>query len=324
MERSETSGLRQRLKQSRAFFFSLIAIAAIWLVTSMSDSRVYREQYCLIIEGIDRARYAVPSIDSVLTVDITSNGFNALRRGLNKNRVIHIDASRQIAASKSEEINLSLNINEYIDIIRNQIDMRGVSSMKPVTAELHLTLSQRCSKAFVPQIENVTFQFAAMKGLYGKPVIIPDTVWLYGSQASLDKIDVLRAEQQTIKDIRTSSKHRVKLEAEWRGCADVYASTESIEIFIPVESYIEKAVTVPVTHTMPNSYKRIQLYPSSVKLNCLVTRREYDDINGTEFVVTISGIADSSKYLTPIVREFPANVRVKSIDPPQIQYIIIK
>lgn len=316
--------MRHRLKQSRAFIFSLIAISAIWLVSSMSEQKVYREHYRLSLDGIDRAKYAVKSIDSVLTLDITSNGFYALRRGLRKNCVIHINIGETIAKDKTEEIKVRISTNDYIDAIRNQIDSRGVASIKAVTEEIEAELSERCEKAFVPSIDKVNFQFAAMIGLYGEPVMIPDTVWLYGSKESLEKIDAIGAEPQTIKEIRSSMRHRVKLDGSWKKYGDVYPSTETIDIFVPVEKYIEKTISVPVVYETPSQYKRVQLYPSSVKLTCLVAEREYDEIDENSFTVTVRDISDTLKHLQPTVTEFPSNVRVKAITPSQIQYIIIK
>lgn len=324
MDDSGTPGLGHRLKQSRAFFFSLIAISAVWLVSSMSEPKVFREHYRLCFDGIDTARYAVTAIDSSLTLDIRSNGFQAFRRGLNRNKAIHIDVARKIDEKKADDIQLSLLTDEYTDIIRKQLDMRGVSDVKPVANMLHVKLAQRQSKAFVPEIDNVGFQFDAMVGLCGKPQVRPDTVYLYGSQASLDKIDAVRAEPQTIKNIRISGKYRVQLAKEWQKFPDVHPSTQTVDIYIPVETFTEKSVSVPVNYSTDKNYKRVQIYPASVTVKCLVPQNKYAAINSDNFSVTARLVSDSSNYLTPVVTSFPSDVRIKSISPQQLQFIIIK
>ena len=323
MDTQGKSSFRQRIRQSRAFIFSLIAISAIWLISSMSDQKTYREHYKLSLVGYDNRKYATLLSDSILTLDVTSNGFHAFSRGLKKNHSISLNLSDKMQKA-GKNIQLSLEVEDYIDIIRKQIDMRGVTSVKAVNNTINLSLAQRESKAFVPIIDDVIFQFDAMSGLCGNPEIKPDTVFLYGSRTELDQIDAIYAMPQTIKNIRVEGRYRVKLQPVWKDFADVYPSVESILIHIPVDTFIEKNVTVPITFTAAKSIKRVQLYPSEIKVNYLVPKRLYDNFSSDDFQVSVTLDDDSSSYLTPVVTRFPADVRIKNMSPQKIQYIIIK
>ncbi len=322
MDNKETKGLWQRIRQSRAFFFSLIAISAIWLVSAMSEQKTFREQYRLALDGIDYNRYAVTSADSTLVVDITSNGFNALRRSVRKNKTIHVSVAKQIEG-QNDNVKVSLDTEEIVDIVRNQIDNQGVSAFKIVNSTISLAMALRESKAFVPNIDNVEFLFDGMNGLCGEPRLMPDTVFLYGSHASLEKVDELRAQPQTLKHIRMSGKYRVRLEPIWEKYPELHPSTESIDIYLPVETFIEKTISLPVSFSADN-VKRVQLYPSTVTVKCLVPRKLYANIAADDFAVTAKPANDSSSYLVPVVTQFPSYVRIKSISPERVQYIIIK
>lgn len=324
MKKSRTSDMRQRIRHSRAFFFALIAIAIVWLVSAMSERKVFREQYKLFLDGIDTAQYAVTQIDSSITLDITSNGFYAFRRGIRKPHSVHINIAKQIGKLPEDNIQLSLDIDDYWDLIRNQLDTRGVSDIKAVNNMLHLSMSKRESKAFVPNIDAVDFQFEGMVGLCGEPKIMPDTVFLYGSAASLAKIDEICASPQTLQHIRMSGKYRVKLQPDWKKYPDLRASTNEVDIYVPVESYTEKTISIPVEFASDENIKRIQLFPSTVSINCLVPRKDYANVKADDFTVVATINNDSVSYIQPVVTRFPANVRIKSITPPQIQYIIIK
>jgi len=129
---------------------------------------------------------------------------------------------------------------------------------------------------------------------------------------------------QTIKNIRVEGRYRVKLQPVWKDFADVYPSVESILIHIPVDTFIEKNVTVPITFTAAKSIKRVQLYPSEIKVNYLVPKRLYGNFSSDDFQVSVTLDDDSSSYLTPVVTRFPADVRIKNMSPQKIQYIIIK
>ncbi|MBO7490547.1 MAG: hypothetical protein J6T88_09745 [Bacteroidales bacterium] len=324
MNRRQTSELRQRVRHSRAFVFALIAIAIVWLVSAMSERKIFREHYQLFLDGIDTAQYAVTNVDSTITLDITSNGFYAFRRGMKKPHSVHLNISKKIRKSDNDIVQLSLEVNDYWDIIRNQIDMRGVSEINAVNNKLHLSYARREKKAFLPKIDAVEFQFEGMVGLCDEPKIIPDSVYLYGSAASLAKIDAISAEPQTLQHIRMSGKYRVKLQPDWEKLPDLRISTKYIDIFVPVETFTEKAITVPVEFTTEGNIKRIQLFPSNVTVNCLVPRKDYASVQEKDFQVVASINDDSSNYIKPVITHFPANVRIKSITPSQIQYIIIK
>lgn len=323
MEQEETKPIRQRLRQSRAFIFSLMAIFVIWLVSSMSEQKTFREQYRIYFDGIDNEKYATLATDSILALDITSNGFYAFRRGIEKNKSIHIDVSNLIDRNQ-HDIQLELDINEYIDIIRRQIDSRGVSAVKPVGSTLGINLSIRECKAFVPNIDNVVFQFDDMSGLCGFPELKPDTVYLYGSRSVLDKIDALEALPQTIKNIRITGLYKIKLDTVWKKYPDLHTSAESIDIFLPVETFTEKSIAVPLHYSADKNVKRIQLYPSTVTVKCLVPKRLYNSIDAADFEANVCIGSDSINHLQPVVTRFPANVRVKSISPEKVQYIIIQ
>ncbi len=323
MSKSQTRSFRQRIRHSRAFIFALIAITIVWVVSSMSERKAYRESYNLIFDGIDTAKYAVTSIDSTIVLELTSNGFYAFRRGIRQNHDVHISVASKIGSNKNA-IQLTLKTDDYSELIRSQLDMRGVSDFKIVDDILTITLAKRECKAFVPKIDDVDFQFEGMVGLCGEPQVSPDTVYLYGSSESLAKIDAIYAAQQTLPHIRLSGKYRVKLRPDWQKYPDLRISTQSIDIFVPVEVFTEKAVTVPVEYTVNDNIKRLQLFPSSVTVNCLVPRKDYAAIQAEDFCVLATIDNDSSNYIQPVVTRFPANVRIKSITPSQIQYIIIK
>ena len=295
----------------------------------MSERKVYREHYRLHLDGIDTAKYAVTGADSTIALDITSNGFYAFRRGTGRQHDIHINIANKLKGQKSGDIQTTLQIEDYIDIINKQIDMRGVSETHPVSNTLLVSLAERQSKAFVPDISGVDFQFDGMVGINGSPLITPDTVYLYGSRQSLDKIDHIAAEPKNLKHIRFSSRHRVRLEPVWEQYPDLRASVKEIEIFVPVDPFTEKSVTVPVTvstdaQSAASGIKRIELYPANVTVNCLVPRNKYAEISTGDFIVTAKIDSDSDTFIQPVVKQFPACARIKSISPQQVQYIIIK
>ena len=308
----------------------MAAVVLVWLIASMSDNKHFRETYNFVFDGIDRSQYAVLQIDSTATFDIVSNGFRAFNRGMRGNHYIHINVAKQIKnyRNNSDDIKFTVNLEELLDLVRSQMDTRGVSEITPVTPLLTLHLSPRCSKAFVPDLSPVQFEFEEMVGLCGEPLMSPDTVWLYGSQASLDKVTSIRALPQTIRHIIISGRHRVALDTSWRKYGDLYISTPTISVNVPVEHFTEKVFRLPLRLPQSNSKlqasDKVSLYPEQVEIRCIVPRNEYNNIQADDFSVAAIMASDTSTTLTPVVTEFPANVRIQSVSPRQIQFIVFK
>ena len=324
MEKQTDKGLRHHLRQSRAFLFTLIVIALLWLMSNMSELRSYREYYAVRFTGFDTVRLATTYVDSVIAIDVTSNGFRALHRSLSPKRTLRFSVPSNLSVSDSHSVAVSVNTNEIVDLIAGQLDMRGVTSITPVQPTLSLRLALRQRKAFVPDISKVSFRFQDMYGLSGQPVVSPDTVWLYGSQASLDKIDSLYAAPQTIEPVSRSDSYQVQLEPVWRKYPDLRVSTPQVSVYLPVDIFVEKTVSVPLSFTSPMDVKRIHLYPTQVNVQFSVPISEYTTYGPDDFSVSVNINNDSGAFLHPVVNRFPSLVRVQSVSPSEVQYIVIK
>lgn len=324
METNERKSIWSKLRQSHAFFFTLIVVFLVWLVSNMSEKRTYREQFQVRFEGYDTLAYVAVQADTTMTLDIESNGFYALRRSLEPRRPLKFNIAKLMKKKKGEPIQISVNLDEQSVIIAEQLDMRGVSSLHVIERQLGLQLMRRHRKAFLPDISDVTFQFEGMQGLCGNPRISPDTIWLYGSDASLDKINQLRAEPQTIEHITHSGNHKIRLKPVWKQFPDLRVSSPTVNVYLPVEMFVERTVSVPLSINASDSLHRINLYPTEVSVKYMVPMTEYNDYTADDFQVTVNVTNEDEIYLKPEVSRFPSQVRVKSISPSEVQYIVIK
>ena len=321
------SSIRQQLKQSRAFFFALVAVAIVWIVTAMSEQKQFRESYPIAYDYLDTSLYAIQHKDSILTIDISSNGFNTFRRSKEKRngKAIHFDMAKLVSQHANDSaFSLVINTDEYLDLIKKQLNMHGVSEVSPVNEKLTLQIALRESKAFVPEIGNVTFNFDKMVGLSGEPVIIPDSVYLYGSHESLSKVETIEAKPCIINNIGKSGRYKIPLSKSWEKYPDLRISTNEIEIYLPVEKFIEQNVTLPIVLTDKNDNEQWNLYPPSVTVQLLVPESKIGSIDLSKCVVSASTKECIDNHIVPQLTKFPSSVRLKSIIPEKVQYIIIE
>jgi len=316
--------LLERLRKWQGYIFAVLAVFVVWIFSTMSEVKSYTEVYPYQVEGIDTARYAVSRADTTLTLELQSNGFNALRRSLEPRRTLHIDIAKLVPYPISQPTDLNIHLHEALPTLTPQLRMSGVRDVKPGANSLHLTISPRESRKFVADLSQVQFVFDGSHGLDGNIRLVPDSVVLYGSRESLDQVVSLRAQPTTFYNIRRTTTFRVALEGDWKRHSDLRCSTDSISIYLPVQPFVEKRFTLPVEVITPVEGLRVQLHPSTVTLRCMVAEKNYSHIDASQFRATATYRSDADDYLEVIVSQFPSNVRIMDITPSHLQYTVIQ
>lgn len=301
----------------RSFWIILLLTVATWVVVTMSEHADYPIDVHISYKGYDTARYAVEYSDTVLPVVINSNCFWAISRHyqLSKQRfVIQVQGDTVVHVGKN-----------LLDEMVKQLDLSGVYGVTSQAETLRFAVSERSSKGFEPQLKGVEFLFADQYGLSGMPELSPDTVWLYGDSASLCKIDAISTRATRVRDISDSGYCMLALDPVWHKYTDVKSSNDSVRLFLPVERYIEKTLSVPVTFVCDNGQVRVRLYPERVDITVWVMARKYDEINSD--MVTAEVEYDPSvptKNLSVRITRFPSFSRIKHVEPEELQYVILK
>lgn len=303
--------------KSRSFWTILLFTAVVWVIATMSEHSDYPLTLRVEWTGYDTARYVVTYADTALPLTITSNCFNAIARY----RAVQREPYR-ISVVGDTSIRLS---NAVLDDLLRQMGFTGCHGVSTPVEALQCRLSERQRKAFVPQLSGVEFHFADQYGLAGTPRLEPDTVWLYGDSASLAKVGCLATQPSEIYGIRDSGYCPLLLDTAWRRYSNLRCSHDTLRLFIPVERYVEKTISVPVTFRCSDQQVRVHLYPERVDVSLWVSKANYgklyDDM--VEAVAEYDPAAPESVLPVRITR-FPAFARVKQVSPSTLQYVIIK
>lgn len=301
----------------RSFWIILVITAIVWLVATMSEHGDYPLEIRVEWQGYDTTRYVVTQVDTLLPVTINSNCFLAIGR--------YRAAKRQpFTIMTSGDTVVKVNDALFNDIKR-QFGFHSIYGFKSSVEELGITLVERQRRPYVPQLRHVDFEFAEQCGLSGSPVLQPDTVWLYGAKEHLDQIPSLFTMTARIAQISDSCYRMLALEPVWQNFPDVRPSVDSIRLFLPVDRYVEKTLTVPVRFQGGGIQSEVRLYPEWVDVTLWVPVGAYDEINADQVHVAVDySSAKGAKELPVMATLFPSNTRVKQIAPSAIQYVIIQ
>ena len=300
----------------RSFWIILLITAAVWVVSRMSEHDNYPLQVRLSWQGYDTARYAMVSADTVLPVVVNSNCFQAIARHFIVKReayVLHVAGDTTVTVG-----------SRLFDDMASQLGFVGLHGVSSSVEHLQLRLSERRSRAYAPQLRGVEFRFADQYGLSGQPRLEPDSVWLYGDTASLAQVEGLCTAPAVIDGVSDSGCFRLALEPVWRNYPALRASVDSVTLFLPVERFIEKTISVPVTLLCDDNQVRARLYPERVDVALWVSARRYDDLLADMVEAEVEYTSSAGKTLDVRVTRFPSFARVKSVSPSTLQYVIIK
>jgi len=268
--------------------------------------------------GVDTVQYAVVSADTILPLQVEMSGINAVVvSAFDIRPVVKVDMS-------AGGMHRAVAISDCADIIRQQLDGIGDPQLSGMNDSLRLHLAQRGSRTFPIRLDSVNVTFADQYGLYGQPIVEPSTVTLYGDDSLLATIDAVQLQAASIEGVNSTSTYKLQLDRKWLAMGDIHASVDEATLFLPVEQFVEREFEVPIEVDTPDSTLRLRLYPDEVKVRVWIAQR---DINRTpDFRVTINyaDILAGNTNVTPRLEQFPAWLRPRSIEPAQVQCVLIK
>ncbi|MBQ9546777.1 MAG: hypothetical protein IJU90_05775 [Bacteroidales bacterium] len=301
----------------KEYFIALAFSVLLWFFSAMSEERVFDNTLHIEWTGYDTARYVIAEADQSVRVSITSSGFAAL----SNNHTLQNESFR-IAATADTVVQFS----DCQRAIVSQMGLRGVRVIEARQPSLSLKLTEHASRPFVPLMSKVQFEFADGYGIYGKPVVTPDTVWLYGSEESLSEIGQLCVSATTISGITTTNTYTVDLEPVWEHYIDVRPSTTQVTIRVPTAVYSEQVMTLPIALRSADSDVRLRIYPEQAQVTLWVADQNKNHIatDMIELSVDYDRREPSSDRLSIRATEFPDFVRIKKIEPEEVRFVIIK
>lgn len=321
------SKLGERLGTMKPFLIVLVCTIAVWMGAAMSEEQDYPTTYHVEWRGLDTSRFVVVRADTAVDVVLRSNGFHALSRSLGEGyRHLVIDVSKSMPAQHGSKFVIRMDTRYAVQRSNQRNDIGGISTVGSRREQLELVLAERRYKRFKPQLIGVAYNFAPQYGLGGDALVTPDSVTLYGSQESLDKITRVATMPIVIANIDHSGKHSIDLNpAIWQDFPDLYPSTEQVEVYIPVRRFAEKTIEMPVRVVGLDAPMKVKLYPDNVQVQMLVPTDDYSTIRTSDFQV-LASYSDTLRNGSMRVRlaRFPSYARIVSVSPHEVRFVVIK
>ncbi|NLI99935.1 MAG: hypothetical protein GX371_02115 [Bacteroidales bacterium] len=112
---------------------------------------------------------------------------------------------------------------------------------------------------------------------------IPEIVTAYGSQLSLDQLEVAVTEYTLIKNLKATSQLPININP----VEGVKFSPPQVDIFIPIEEYTERTFDVPIAAVGLPDNLDVKFFPSRATVTFTVTLEEYKKIVPEDFEIVL-------------------------------------
>lgn len=150
----------------------------------------------------------------------------------------------------------------------------------------------------------------------------PDSVMVYSSKSLIDSLPMLYTEQLILNGLTDTTRVMVSIDLP----VGVKIVPQQVEAIIPVASYTEKTIEVPVVGIHFPSGILLRTFPSQVKVIFNVNIRQFNTIKEGDFkaIIDYNQIKDSApKKVVPLIVA-PEGVTTIRVVPKELDYLIEK
>lgn len=303
-------------KFSNILFFVTIA-ALFWLLIKLSANYTVTEPLTIDIKDAP-ADLVVVDGSQELKVTLSTSGFELLNYYFKPASKRKVDISlEEVPLHKDSEGTYSFSISYAKEKVAKYLAIEP-SEVSFDENRISVRMEQLDSLR-VKVMPNIDISYEKQYNRHGRIQIKPDSITIYGPKSKLKEIDNIYTESISLKNISSNIDINVPLHPEEM----INFDSKEVNIKINVEKYTEAIANVKIEN---NSDKKLRLFPDKVKIKYIVSLTDYNIIKDNSFIISIdtADISSENNFLPVYLIDYPSNTRIISIEPKEVEYIIIE
>ncbi len=307
----------QAFKQFSSMMIFVVIAALFWLLIKLSSNYTVTEPLTINIKDTP-ADLVLTNGTQKIKVTLSTSGFELLNYYFKPISRRKVDISlEEVPLHKDGESTYSFGSSYAKEKIANFLTLEP-SEISFDENRIILNMEQLDSIR-VKIIPNADLTYEKQYNRIGKIQLTPDSVTIYGPKNEIAEIDNIYTENFTFRNINQNIDINVPLKLDGMLNAD----HKDINVKIFVEKYTEAVVNVPIIN---NSKENLRLFPDKVKIKYIVSLTDYNIIKENSFKVNIdtTDINPENNYLPIYLTDYPNNTRILSLEPKEVEYIIIE
>lgn len=312
---AEGSG-NQNFKSITGMIICIIIAALLWIIIKLTVEYTVTEPFAIRFTDIP-ADQIIQNENYRVEATMTTTGFKLMNYYLKapKNREIQLS----LKDINYKKINfetysyskryLEEKIAEFISATTNEVQ---------VADELQYFVMSKLASKKVKVLPQTSLDFDRQYNYYGEPIAIPDSATIFGASKDIQDIQYLQTEVVNKKNVNQNIETNAKLALK----DNIQCDINEVEIVVNVEKYTEAEVEVPIT--IPDD-TQLHLFPNKVKIRYIVAIKDYPIINDISFKVTIDPEGIFLNETLPVkLLLYPNNTQIISINPEEVEYIVVQ
>ncbi len=269
-----------RLKREYLIFLGFLALSSLfWLLKTLE--KTYETEYGFNIDFYDKKGYVFDEgLPKEVTLTVEETGFDLLRYKLNPNfqtvslSLEELIQRRERRRSTGNFFLLSSDIKG--PIARYLPSTTTIKNIQPDT--LYIRFGRQVQKK-IPVSFNGKVIPARQRMISGNIRLTPDSVTIFGSARILDTLLSVRTEFETFDNVKDTLSQTIRLQK----IPGIEFAQNRFNIMIPVETFTEKTVNVPVIGIgFPNNMQ-VRTFPGLVQVSFFVGVSRFSTVDERNF-----------------------------------------
>ncbi len=315
----------RRIIKSRDFPVFLVFLflsVCFWFLNALRNEYVSAVDIPVVYSHFPSDMMAANELPVRISVDLKAEGFQLLKyRQKDFFDPIEINVDQLMPYKKGADFGVFFIPKQYARQLSAKIS--GSAELIDVIADtVHISLRpRRTRKLPVKPLLRLSFEKQYIRS--SNHSVIPDSVIVMGAASLIDTmrwISTVAIEEKGVKD---SLVRIVNIDTS----SGVIATPGVVEVRVPVESFTEKSVMVPVFAINMPENSEFKSFPSTIKVNFLVGLSRYNDVGPSDFAAIVD--YNDTKGLTTDklkvkIEKTPADILNMTYSPIFVEYLIEK
>lgn len=306
-------------KRLNVFLLFLFSAFVILIFTKLSKEYTDTISFSIKKENVPEDEVILKDSTQKLNITLKTHGFNWLKYYLEV-PTIDIDFSKEVY--KKQNTYVYAKPVSYLNekkVFQNKVKLLNIN---PDT--LVFKYDTNLVKKVPVQIET-DISFAPGFDVLNDYKATPDSVVVIGPHEIVQKIDGIKAQKVTLKNVKTDIATTTNLVLP-KQAKDLKFSVKKVEVVADVEKFTEGVVTIPVQITNAPEDISIKYFPKEVKVSYYTSLDNFNSIKASDFKVRcdFKKVIKNQSVLIPELVKIPDNVKHVKLHQQHIEFIILK
>jgi|GEM_PF-3289947 hypothetical protein len=298
-----------------AVFFCIASL--LWLINALNKTYTVDITLQAKYSHIPKTKAPITKAPEEIVVQVTASGFSLLQYYMYSSQQIDVNIEKRLQDDIDGDSTLVINIAKEITDAHLFSKSIQIQSVKP---EFVTFIFAPVSKKKVKVVALYDIECLQQYQLSQTPVVIPDSIFVYGAQIVLESIDSVYTTKIYARQVAESFTRKISLQP----ITNVTYSDTVVTVKASIEKFTEQQFTIPITPIHVPDSIIIDLMQHSVTITVFTGMSKTPQVSANDFKV----IADFMKQ-NALTGEIPVEVvarspwgRIVKVSPEYVGYII--